>query len=394
MTSLSFQDMLDEAKANNALDVDTSYLDEYRRTGQIPRNEVIEPEPEPERAEPEPEAELAEPEVEGPASQLVDDVEAHQIEIIDRLNTESMEPASVGEGHTQSRRTSRGGAAPAGTGGAAPASPDAATTAAALPEVIDEEYSAVAAEPQWPGAPEALEATLSAEVLAEQRKLSEASISTERKSDQRDAIQADTAKVRGGSGSGTATLPESGFRLPGIDTQPMVRNLPRALLDALRTQLTAAAVRECKVTNRVAEGFSRRLSQVALVTAFLLAKLDVEIETDEATAMAVSLFRSQDPLLGSVAERMRALEGLERDRASRLERLQDQLREMQFTGQVIEQMLAYSVADRTENFLRGIHNIHEAPIAHKDAVFLRDKAREDTGRQVRLEREREGRPIR
>jgi hypothetical protein len=74
--------------------------------------------------------------------------------------------------------------------------------------------------------------------------------------------------------------------------------------------------------------------------------------------------------------------------------LRDELGEVPQTGAVVEQALAYSIADRTENFLRGSHNLHDAPITHKEAIFLRDKNREETRKQLKLEREREGRPIR
>lgn len=56
--------------------------------------------------------------------------------------------------------------------------------------------------------------------------------------------------------------------------------------------------------------------------------------------------------------------------------------------------MAYSIADRTSNFLRGSHNLRDAPLAHKDVLYVRDKAREATKKQQKLEREREGRPIR
>jgi hypothetical protein len=67
---------------------------------------------------------------------------------------------------------------------------------------------------------------------------------------------------------------------------------------------------------------------------------------------------------------------------------------VQETSAVIEQSVAYSIADRTENFLRGSHNIHDAPITHKDAIYIRDKARDETQKHRNLERDQDGRPIR
>ncbi|WP_216363303.1 hypothetical protein, partial [Arthrobacter sp. Hiyo1] len=220
-------------------------------------------------------------------------------------------------------------------------------------------------------------------------------ISASRKSDQRDAIQGAASGVKGGASNGTSdSLPESGFRLPGTESPLMVRNLPFPLMEAMREQLRAAAIRERGVSDSTARGFSKRLSQPALVTAFLLAHLDVRIDTDQATRTAAELFRSQDPLLGSVVERMDALEYRENEHSTQLQRLHEALQLVHETSAAIEQAVAYSIADKTENFLRGSHNIHDAPITHKDAIYVRDKVRDETRKRAKLEEDRDGKPIR
>lgn len=213
--------------------------------------------------------------------------------------------------------------------------------------------------------------------------------------DHQEAVQ--SAAARGGSGGGdegSESLPQSGFRLDGVKSQPAVRALPEAIVGALREQLRSAAVRELGVGDTAAREFTERLSQASLVTAFLLAQLDLGLATDAATRRAAQLFRSRDPLLGSIAARMEALERRGREQTQGLAALHGQLGEVKETSAAIEQALAYSIADRTSNFLRGSHNVHEAPITHKDAVFVRDRVREATKKQAKLEREREGRPIR
>ncbi|MFD2024090.1 hypothetical protein [Promicromonospora aerolata] len=213
--------------------------------------------------------------------------------------------------------------------------------------------------------------------------------------DHQEAVQG-AASTRGGSGGAddTAALPQSGFRLSGVKSQPHIKSLPDAIMSVLREQLRSAAVRELSVSDADAREFSRRLSQGTLVTAFLLAQLDLRIDADTATQRAAELFRSRDPLLGSVAARLERLEQLENDQSNTLHLLGDELATVRQTGATIEQAVAYSIADRTENFLRGSHNVHDAPITHKDALFVRDRLREATRKQERLEREREGRPIR
>ncbi|MFE9257404.1 hypothetical protein [Streptomyces sp. NPDC006879] len=212
--------------------------------------------------------------------------------------------------------------------------------------------------------------------------------------DHQDAVQSPASKGGLSSTGETSTLPQSGFRLTGVQSQPHIKALPESIMNALREQLRAAAVRELGVNDSAAREFSRRLSQGTLVTAFLLAQLDLRLDADPATERAVELFRSRDPLLGSVVAHLANIEGAERERDGLLRKLLDELGEVRQTTAVIEQALAYSVADRTENFLRGSHNLHDAPITHKEAIYFRDKAREATRKQLRLEREREGRPIR
>jgi hypothetical protein len=130
------------------------------------------------------------------------------------------------------------------------------------------------------------------------------------------------------------------------------------------------------------------------VTAFLLAQLDLRIDADPAVIRAAELFRSRDPLLGSVAAWLEAFAAAERGRDALLAQLREDLVEIRQTSAVVKQALAYSIADRTFNFLRGSDNVHDAPLVHKDTLYIRDKAGEVTKKQQKLERAREGRPIR
>ncbi|QXV57439.1 hypothetical protein [Amycolatopsis sp. TNS106] len=214
--------------------------------------------------------------------------------------------------------------------------------------------------------------------------------------DHQDAVQNGTTSTKGGTtGSGeNATLPQSGFRLSGVKSQPSVRALPSVVVSTLREHLRSAAVRELGATDRVARAFTERLSQASLVTAFLLAQLDLRLDVDAATRAAAELFRSHDPLLGAVAARLATLEELEVERAARWGDIRAELGELRQIISVVEQTSAYLIADRTENFLRGSHDLRDAPITHGSAIFVRDKAREAVQEQTRLERVREGRPIR
>lgn len=342
------------------MDIDTSFLDAYRSGGSegLKKAKLRAEQPEPDAAE-----------------QRAEEL---------RQSEEEQEVPDRDEGSAQ-----RGGSGSSGgAGGPAPAQGEAAVIdAAAAPQAHDDAEEALDA---------ALDEAADAPPMPPHAQEDLTPPVPLQHTDHQEAVQ--SAAARGGSSGGdeggSEALPQSGFRLSGVKSQPAVRALPELVVSALREQLRSAAVRELGVGDPAAREFSERLSQASLVTAFLLAQLDLGLVTDAATRRAAELFRSRDPLLGSIAARMEALERHERERAEGLSALREQLGEVKDTSAAIEQGLAYSIADRTSNFLRGSHDIHEAPIAHKDAIFVRNRMREETKKQAKLEREREGRPIR
>ncbi|MGW3974227.1 hypothetical protein ACWEFD_33660 [Streptomyces ardesiacus] len=389
--SRDFAEMLEAATPTaEVMEVDTSFLDAYRRGGseELKRVQAQAAQPEPEVATPEPEAQLDEagdgdsqPEVE--SLQTDPDVDAEE----DRLDLEPDYKSGAGDSERAGGSNQRGGGDGSGQGGTAgalpggaPAGPmaDAVPAPGAQPDLED----AAAAE------------VTSHDVVATPDESEHVTPGPLQLTDHQDAVQSAASKGGSGSTAETATLPQSGFRLTGVQSQPHIKALPESIMNALREQLRAAAVRELGVSDTTAREFSQRLSQGTLVTAFLLAQLDLHLDADPATERAVELFRSRDPLLGSVVARLANIEAAERERDGLLRKLRDELGEVRQTSAVIEQALAYSIADRTENFLRGSHNLHDAPITHKEAIYFRDKAREATRKHLKLEREREGRPIR
>ncbi|MDQ1031244.1 hypothetical protein QF035_008826 [Streptomyces umbrinus] len=388
--SRDFAEMLEAATPTaEVMEVDTSFLDAYRRGGseELKRVQAQAAQPEPEVATPEPGAQLDEagnvdsqPEVESLQAALDEDAEE------DRLDLEPDYEPDAGDSERAGGSNQHGddGGGQGGTAGALPggaaAGPaaDAAPAPGAQPDVED----AAAAE------------VTSHDVVATPDESEHVTPGSLQFTDHQDAVQSAASKGGSGSSAATAALPQSGFRLVGVQSQPHIKALPESIMNALREQLRAAAVRELAVSDSAAREFSQRLSQGTLVTAFLLAQLDLHLDADPATERAVELFRSRDPLLGSVVARLANIEAAERERDGLLRKLRDELGAVRETSAVVEQALAYSIADRTENFLRGSHNLHDAPITHKEAIYLRDMAREATRTQLKLEREREGRPIR
>ena len=406
MPGTSFRDMLEDAKTSEPAEVDTSFLDEYRRTGTVPKGRQDSAAPHRQAEEPAPEQDAAEPEV--TAERLREAAEEGKPEIADEEllaqepEADSLDRDDEGELDDDARRPDEPKSSSGGSRGGSGNSGAASSGSAAHP-VQDEAMAPVAAPPPSPPAHSDGDADLAAqldEVLdaedAQRRDHDRLrDISAGRKSDQRDAIQGAAPGVKGGAANGTSdSLPDSGFKFLGAESQLIVKNMPFPLMEAMREQLRAAAVRERGVSDSTARRFSKRLSQPALVAAFLLAHLDLRIDTDQATEVAAELFRSQDPLLGLVVERMDALEYRENEHSSQLQRIHAALQVVHDTSAAIEQAVAYSIADKTENFLRGSHNIHDAPITHKDAIYVRDKVRDETRKRAKFEKDRYGKPIR
>ncbi|PUB32553.1 hypothetical protein C8K30_1011079 [Promicromonospora sp. AC04] len=369
--SKDFAEMLETtASTDEALDVDMPFLEAYRRGGSTELHRV-----QAQASRATPDTRLDEPGDHAGAD--------HADPLRPDQGPSPREPERPAGSNRRERSDGTGGAAAGAPSERVPVEPTGGSTVVAGPareEPVDTRAdvagSALPQEKREPAAGAETPASL-------------------RLTDHQEAVQS-AVSAKGGSGGaeGTAALPQSGFRISGVKSQPHIRSLPDAIVAVLREHLRSAAVRELGVSDTAARDFSQRLSQGTLVTAFLMAQLDVRIDADAATARAAELFRSGDPLLGSVAARLEELEAAEHERDRLLHRLLDELGRVRETNDVIEQAVAYSIADRTENFLRGSHDIRDAPITHKDALFVRDKVRDATRKQAQLERERAGRPMR
>lgn len=283
---------------------------------------------------------------------------------------------------------SASGAAPAAS---TPAAPAEAAPAGKLSEGEDAERES-ATGPDAPAAEVPVEAVTAD--LAEELDTWDVPVSLQ-KTDHQEAVQ--SAGVLGGSSAGgDEILPRSPFRITSIERTklPAVKYLPEEILALLRAQLQTTAVRELSVEAEAAHEYVHALGQSSIVMAYLCAYLDVPLELDPATARAAELFRARDPLLGSVAQRLARLEAFEHAQAVRLQKVQDEVREVKQTSAVIEQFAAYQVADREVNFLAGSHDHRAVPITDKAAIQVRDRGRDLTKKQMELEKQREGRPIR
>lgn len=214
--------------------------------------------------------------------------------------------------------------------------------------------------------------------------------------DQQDAIQAETTGIRGGGDAGGGpALSRTGFALKNEGERPVIRALPSELNIKLRSDLRRAAVRELGVAETQAREFSEGLSQAALVVAFLSAQLDVDLETDPTTEQATRLFQSRDPLLGSLINRLAAVERVGHATEGRLLRVQKGLTKIAQQADVSELAMSWLIAERGgAGVARGAGGVDDVEVTHKEALRMRERAREATTRQRQAEQAQEGRPWR
>ncbi|WP_026819979.1 hypothetical protein [Arthrobacter castelli] len=357
----TFDELLQNASVDEAMDVDMSYL--TTRPNTVATGEPARPG----GADPEPDRDID------------DDFDSQAVG--DRRQSEPGGPDdSSGVDVVAATQTTA----------AAPAQPD--VDAASAPEPEPEPGSP---EPQAEPAVVVPETSSSAQQGSERdRAQAVSAVSTQRKTDQQVAVQSASAHKNPAGAGNTAALPRTGFNLSRAKKQLQVRGLPDVLITALQEQVRAATVRDRGIDADEAREFSQRLSQPALVIAALSAQFDVDVDTDASTSTAVELFRSQNPLLGSLAARMEAMEQNQAHSQRQLSHLEDSLKQVKQTSQVTEQLLAYSIADRTENLAKGIYAVSDVRLTHKSSITMRDKARDETRKREKFEQDRDGRPMR
>lgn len=212
------------------------------------------------------------------------------------------------------------------------------------------------------------------------------------KSDHQDAVQNAARAGSSSSSSASKKLPRSGFKLWHSTSEPGVRGMPEAVMDQMRELLASAAVRELAVSGHEARAFAGKLSQTSLVVAFLCARLDHRLEVDEATNLAATLFRSQDPLMGGVLARLEALEASDQQIAGTMTKVAGEVKAVHEATTALEHGVAFYIADRVANLNRGATGlVEDIPVGDKRVVVLRDKLRSAAAKQTRAERDRDGR---
>ena len=163
-----------------------------------------------------------------------------------------------------------------------------------------------------------------------------------------------------------------------------LKQFPRALIDQMRDILRP----------RLGEAFARDISQVSIVTAFVMAAMGAEIVTDESTAHAVKAFRENDPKTDAIDRRTVALLEQQTRLDESMKKLSVLMGEVADTTVVLEMGQAYALAERTALLDTDGVLPETIDVTQKRALASRDNIRKRVKAQLRDEKIRAGRPIR
>lgn len=163
-----------------------------------------------------------------------------------------------------------------------------------------------------------------------------------------------------------------------------LKQFPRVLIDQMRDILRP----------RLGEAFARDISQVSIVTAFVMAAMGTDIVTDESTAHAVKAFRENDPKTDAIDKRTVALLEQQRRLEESIKKLSVLMGEVADTTVVLEMGQAYALAERTALLDTDGVLPETIDVTQKRAVASRDNIRKRVKAQQREEKIRAGRPIR
>lgn len=184
--------------------------------------------------------------------------------------------------------------------------------------------------------------------------------------------------------AGYPVIPRKGAGLTFEGESAYLKLFPRVLIDRMREILKPT----------LGEAFARDLSQVSIVTAFVIASMGVELTTDEHTAKAVEVFRRNDPRAELLEKRTADIQTAQAKFEGVLKSLVERTGKLTDTAAVVEMALAYSLAERTAHLVTDGVMPETIDVTQKRALAARENIRKRVKLQTQMEKDRAGRPIR
>lgn len=179
-------------------------------------------------------------------------------------------------------------------------------------------------------------------------------------------------------------IPRKGGGLSFEGESAYLKQFPRILIDQMRELLKP----------QLGDVFARDVSQVSIVTAFVMAFMGADFATDEHTEQAMRAFRANDPKADVIEKRTAALLEQQTKTDALLKKIAAQLGDVADTSAVLEMGQAYALAERTA-LLNTTGVLPESiDVTQKRAVASRDNIRTRVKKLQSEEKVRNGRPIR
>lgn len=186
------------------------------------------------------------------------------------------------------------------------------------------------------------------------------------------------------TGSSHPVIPRKGGGLSFEGESAYLKQFPRVMIDQMREILRP----------QLGEAFARDISQVSIVTAFVMAAMGTEITTDEITDHAVQAFRANDPKTDAIEKRTAVLLEQQTKVEGVMKKVFEKLTEVADMSAVLEMGQAYALAERTAHLDTDGVLPETIDVTQKRAVASRDNIRKRVKAQQRDEKIRAGRPIR
>jgi hypothetical protein len=190
-----------------------------------------------------------------------------------------------------------------------------------------------------------------------------------------DDIEADAAQP---------VIPRKGGGLTFEGESAYLKQFPRVLIDQMRKILET----------QVNEEFARDISQVSIVTAFVMASMGSKITTDDVTSHAVQAFKAVDPRTDAIDKRTAALLEKQTKTEGMLTAVLGKLRDVTEATAVLEMGQAYALAERTAQLDTAGTVPENIDVTQKRVILARDNIRKRVKAQRQDEKIRAGRPIR
>jgi hypothetical protein len=187
--------------------------------------------------------------------------------------------------------------------------------------------------------------------------------------------------LAGTPGSRPLTFNRASFSFGDDVPSVLLKRFPQPIVDRLRLLIAPSVGGE----------FAEMISAQALITAFLVASLGVELDLDENTAAAAGVFRTTDARMSGVEDKVEQV----LDNVGQLAHaMKVSLSRIADTGNIVDGLefsMAYLIADRVAKLTETNVNEANVDVTQKKVLVARERIRKSSKEQRTIEKQQDGR---